>query len=415
MVINETTAAFIAAHRHDDVRNLALRYSGVTDVDLPFALDQIAGWQTACKKLPTWAAVDGIIYPPHLNMEQCSSEDTARYKASLCQPAPLLVDLTGGFGVDFSFMAPRFGHAVYVERNEKLCAIARNNFQRLGLDNVEVVCGDGVEYLRSMQYKSVGSDAAKFPQFYIDPARRDTNGRKVFGISDCTPDVLAIKDELLAKACCVMVKLSPMLDWHAAVKAFSGCCREVHIVSVGNECKELLLMLGDNEANPSRLPVIICVNDGRRFQALPSSDTSVRLTDGLEKKFLYVPNASVMKAGVYAQVTAAYPVVMVDKSSHLFLSDEDISGFPGRKFVILATTTMNKRELKEKLGGISQASVSTRNFPLSAVELKKRLKLKDGGDIHLFATTFRGKHVIIIATTEAATSGADVYIHRNLH
>lgn len=408
MVINETTAAFIVAHRHDDVRNLALRYSGATDVDLPFALDQIAGWQTACKKLPTWAAVDGIIYPPHLNMEQCSSEATAKYKASLCPTAPLLVDLTGGFGVDFSFMARRFERAVYVERSEMLCAIARNNFQRLGLDNVEVVCGDGVEYLRSMQSQSASLNMAMLPLIYIDPARRDTNGRKVFGISDCSPDVLAIKDELLAKAGSVMIKLSPMLDWHAAVKAFGGCCREVHIVSVGNECKELLLMLESNDIHPSRQPVIICVNDGQRFQALPSSDASVRLADGLEKKFLYVPNASVMKAGVYAQVTAAYPVVMVDKSSHLFLSDEDINGFPGRKFVILATTTMNKRELREKLGGISQANVSTRNFPLSAVELKKRLKLKDGGNIHLFATGFRGKHVIIIATTEAGMSGADV-------
>lgn len=407
MVINETTAAFIAAHRHDDVRNLALRYNGVTGVDLPFALDQIAGWQTACKKLPTWAAVDGIIYPPHLNMEQCSSEATARYKASICPTAPLLVDLTGGFGVDFSFMAHRFERAVYVERSEMLCAIARNNFQRLGLDNVEVVCGDGVEYLRSMQYKSSSLNMATLPLIYIDPARRDTNGRKVFGISDCSPDVLAIKDELLAKAGSVMIKLSPMLDWHAAVKAFGGCCREVHIVSVGNECKELLLVLEDDKTNPPCLPVLICVNDGQRFQVLPSSDASVRLADGLEKKFLYVPNASVMKAGVYAQVTATYPVVMVDKSSHLFLSDEDINGFPGRKFVILATTTMNKRELREKLGGISQANVSTRNFPLSAVELKKRLKLKDGGNIHLFATGFRGKHVIIIATTEAGMSGAD--------
>lgn len=408
MVINETTAAFIAAHRHDDVRKLALRYSGAADVDLPFALDQIAGWQTACKKLPTWAAVDGIIYPPHLNMEQCSSEETAKYKASLCPTAPLLVDLTGGFGVDFSFMAHRFERAVYVERSEMLCAIARNNFQRLGLDNVEVVCGDGVEYLRSMQSQSASLNMATLPLIYIDPARRDTNGRKVFGISDCSPDVLAIKDELLAKAGSVMVKLSPMLDWHAAVKAFSGCCREVHIVSVGNECKELLLMLESNDTHPSRQPVIICVNDGLRFQALPSSDAFVRLADGLEKKFLYVPNASVMKAGVYAQLTAAYPVAMVDKSSHLFLSDEDISAFPGRKFVILATTTMNKRELREKLAGISHANVSTRNFPLSAVELKKRLRLKDGGNIHLFATTFRGKHVIIIATTEAGSVDADI-------
>lgn len=457
MVINETTAAFIAAHRHDDVRNLALRYSGVTGVDLPFALDQIAGWQTACKKLPTWAATEGVLYPPHLNMEQCSSETTARYKAALVsrlitecisdavmaencgarqdaiaadgrqRHAATLVDLTGGFGVDFSFMSRGFAHAVYVERNERLCAIARHNFGALGIGNAEVVCGDGVEHLRAMGCGMTDAPCVIF----VDPARRDANGRKVFGIGDCVPDVLSIKDELLSKAAFVVIKLSPMLDWHAAAKAFGESCREVHVVSVANECKELLLVLGAlpfsrrwrKDEGSVRL---VCVNDGQEFAVetgcLPISGrdgdcgygklpivagaSAGRLVPlcgevgagGLDDvpRFLFVPNASVMKAGCFAEVARVFGVSMLDANSHLFVSNDEVEGFPGRRFRIIATTTMNKRELKGKLANISQANISVRNFPLSAVELRKRLKLKDGGDIHLFATTCCGRHVIIM-------------------
>lgn len=258
---DESTCAFVRQHRTDDVRQLALQSTGKAVVNLPFVLDQIAGWQMARTKLPAYAAHEGIVYPPHLNMEQCSSEATARYKAALVSrllaadvantmpaddvahtiPADkvaetMLVDLTGGFGIDFSFLAPLFGKAVYVERNENLCAIARHNFNCLGLTHFEAINADGVAYLQ--QRVTEPADSSHRLIVFIDPARRDANGHKVFGIEDCTPDVLALKDRLMAVASCVLLKLSPMLDWHAAARAFRPYCREVHIVSVANECKE---------------------------------------------------------------------------------------------------------------------------------------------------------------------------------
>lgn len=451
MIINETTAAFVAAHRHDDVRELALRYgsaqykqgrqdkqgrSAGDGVDLTFALDQIAGWQVARKKLPTWAATDGIVYPPHLNMEQCSSEATARYKAESLFPSlspagrgeaspqcsdgcadkdgnaegvpsprpdgagvgvgsadSLLVDLTGGFGVDFAFMAPHFGHAIYVERNERLCAMAQHNFHALGLRNVEVVNGDAEAFLANWNNRKI-SNLKSQTTIYLDPARRDANGRKVFGIEDCTPNVLALKDALLARADRVMIKLSPMLDWHAAVRAFGGSCREVHVVSVAGECKELLVVLENEATQGVRL---VCVNDGQVFRCSAQGQASVRLADSLEAKFLFVPNASIMKAGCFGEVAEAFGVSMVGANSHLFVGNETIGGFPGRSYKILATTTMNKRELRQKLAGINKADISVRNFPLSADALRKRLRLGEGGGIHLFATTFHGNHVIIVA------------------
>lgn len=393
---SESTIKFVREHRNDDVRQLALRFANRLNEDglnLDLALNQISGWQTARKKLPSWAANDDIIFPPHLNMEQCSSEKTARYKARLCGSGSL-IDLTGGFGVDFSFMSRCFGHAVYVERDERLCAIAKHNFHALGLRNVEVVCGDGVEYLHSIN--RTGSQTT----IYLDPARRDIHGRKVYGIEDCTPDVLQLKDELLSKADRVMIKLSPMLDWHAAVKAFGDCCKEVHIVSVGNECKELLLMLESQQPDISynNAPIkVVCVNDEEIFAVSSDIPRTIRLSDSIDAKYLYIPNASVMKAGIFAHLTDVFPLAMADRDSHVFLSNEDINGFPGRKFNIIATTTMNKKELKQKLAGIGRANISVRNFPLSAEALRQRLKIKDGGDIYLFATTVCGKYIIYIA------------------
>ena len=206
--MNESTALFIHKHTDDDIRQLALRGTKDPEVDLPFALDQIAGRQTARRKLPTWAKTEGIIYPPHLSMEQCSSEQTARYKAAITGQGRRMIDLTGGFGVDFSFMARNFKEAVYVERQEHLCRIARENFQLLGLTQAEVVCCDAVDYLQNMAHADV---------IYIDPARRDGHGGRTYGISDCTPDVIVLRPLLLEKADCIIIKLSPMLDWRKAV------------------------------------------------------------------------------------------------------------------------------------------------------------------------------------------------------
>ena len=389
---------FIREHRHDDVRQLALQAARYPDIDMQQALQQIAGWQTARTKLPEWAATDGIVYPPRLSMEQCSSEATAKYKAKVLDPSPsTVIDLTGGFGVDFSYMARGFQKAVYVERQPHLCEAARHNFQLLGLENAEVVCGDGVEYLKNLPSPS---NAQSPLTIYLDPARRDENGKKTYAISDCTPDVVALKDLLLEKAGRVMIKLSPMLDWHKAVDDL-GEVVEVHIVSVDNECKELLLVLAKNPAAPLR---VVCANirhdaETELFEFFPSNDSlSIPLFPALrERDFLYEPNASIMKAGCFAEVAHRFGVQPTGINSHLFLSPQFIPDFPGRKFQIEKVTSMNKKELKHIIGGLTKANITVRNFPLSVAELRKRLKLADGGDTYIFATTLGEKdHVLLI-------------------
>ena len=389
---------FIREHRNDDVRQLALQAARYPDIDMQQALQQIAGWQTACTKLPEWAATDGIIYPPRLSMEQCSSEATAKYKAKVLDPTPsTIIDLTGGFGVDFSYMARGFQKAVYVERQPHLCEAARHNFQLLGLENTEVVCGDGVEYLKNLPSPFHPPSPRTI---YLDPARRDENGKKTYAISDCTPDVVALKDLLLEKAGLVLIKLSPMLDWHKAVDDL-GEVVEVHIVSVDNECKELLLVLAKNPVAPLR---VVCANirhdaETELFEFFPSNDNlSIPLFPALrERDFLYEPNASIMKAGCFAEVAHRFGVQPTGSNSHLFLSPQFIPDFPGRKFQIEQVTSMNKKELKHVIGGLTKANITVRNFPLSVAELRKRLKLADGGDTYIFATTLGEKdHVLLI-------------------
>jgi hypothetical protein len=394
--LNQATADYIRANADADVRQLALQ-GKQEGVDLLFALQQIAGRQTARTKLPSWAAIDGIVYPPHLSMEQCSSEPTARYKAMLAGGGSRLVDLTGGFGVDSSYMARGFQKAVYVERQHHLCEAARHNFQLLGLENAEVVCGDGIEYLKNLPFPF---NAQSPLTIYLDPARRDENGKKTYAISDCTPDVVALRDLLLEKAGRVMIKLSPMLDWHKAVDDL-GEVVEVHIVSVDNECKELLLVLAKNPAAPLR---VVCANirhdtETELFEFFPSNDNlSIPLFPTLrERDFLYEPNASIMKAGCFAEVADRFGVQPTGSNSHLFLSPQFTPNFPGRKFQIEKVTSMNKKELKHVIGGLTKANITVRNFPLSVAELRKRLKLADGGDTYIFATTLGEKdHVLLI-------------------
>ena len=388
---NAVSIAFARAHRLDDVRRLALQAARYPDVDMPWALDQIQGWQTARHKLPSWAATDGIIYPPHLSMEQCSSEFTARYKADVAARiagtgARRLVDLTGGFGIDFSSMSRRFGEAVYVERQEPLCEIMRHNIQRLDLRHVEVIQGDGIDYLHKLDHASV---------IFLDPARRDANGAKTVGISDCTPDVMTVKEELLGKSDHVMLKLSPMLDWHQAVSDL-GCVTELHIVSTANECKELLLVL--SSVAPEALQVY-CVNDGLVFVDDDATvEKAVTMAAGVAAgDFLYEPNASVMKAGCFGLLCRRYGVGALSANSHLLVSPRLVDDFPGRKFQVQTVCSMSKKVLRQTLTGVTQANIAVRNFPLTAQELRRRLKLKDGGTLYLFATTLSdGSHVLII-------------------
>lgn len=370
--VNQSTLDYIRQHADEDVRQLALRGHKCPDVDLQYALEQIAGRQKARTKLPSWAAIDGIVYPPHLSMEQCSSEVTARYKASIAGKGALFVDLTAGFGVDMAFISQGFQKAVHVERQPQLCAISSENFRLLGLNHIEVVCGDGVAYLHTMRHADL---------LFIDPARRDVHGGRTYDISDCTPNVLEILDEMLEKADRVMIKLSPMLDWRKAV-ADLGKVNEVHIISVDNECKELLLILSKTK-KPLR---VFCVNNDECFEVVEGISSQPRPLPQ-DMRYLYEPNASVMKAGCFDLIEQRFGVVQLERNSHLFVSDKEILGFPGRQFLIEKRTSMNKRELKATLADVDQANITVRNFPMSVAELRKRLKLKEGGDVYIFATT----------------------------
>ena len=495
-IMNQATLDFIRQHQDDDVRQLAFLGSKYPEVDMPFALDQIRGRKMARVKLPRWASIDGIIYPPHISMEQCSSEQTALYKAELaarllglspsssengeekekesenasnlhlseicefagkwavdsefakneatCKKKQILteseenvneikgephegdfseetgfVDLTGGFGVDFSYIASRLGvKSMYVERQAHLCEAAKENFERLGLKNAIVKNGDGIEVLHSFASKK--DDAASeslgitedqsqsllktnlgLKLIFIDPARRDDAGNKVVSLKDCTPDVTVLQEEMLSKADYVIIKLSPMLDWHRAVSELN-CVQEVHIISVNNECKELLLVLSARNMGNLR---IYCVNDAQSFVCeesdMESSSVKIAPFTLEEMLYLYEPNASLMKAGCFCVLSKRYGAGMLSKNSHLFVSREPIAVFPGRSFRIIAISSFSKKELKRHLSGITKANIATRNFPLSVAELRKRLKLKDGGETYIFATTLSDESHVLVITEKA--------------
>ena len=451
-IMNDETREFVAMHRNEDVRELALKAKRVEGLDLPLALDQIAGWQIARKKLPQWASCEGIVCPPHISMEQCSSQFTAQYKSEVAQtllaPAATvrarvsdsgesdnqttksepqlsdsaesvmqtaksafqlsdspesdtlvarraMVDLTGGFGVDFSYLARGFSQATYVERQRHLCDLAEHNMAALGLDQARIVCGDGVEYLRQM---------GPVDFIYLDPARRDEHGSRTYAIEDCTPNVFELRDLLLSKSQYTLVKLSPMLDWRKAVADFDGTVREVHIVATGNECKELLLVLGQQVHEEPSAPRVFCVNDNQRIDY-----DSAAYTQGLRiggkplpeaKNYLYEPNASIMKAGCFDLVEERFGVTQVGPSSHLFVSATPVADFPGRGFAIEAIGGMNKKDIKRLLNGTKQANIAVRNFPLTAPQLRKKLKLADGGPVYLFGTTMQGCDHVLLRTSK---------------
>ena len=387
-MINKQTWDFIRQHTADDVRKLALQGTKEADVDLPMALQQIAGRQTAMKKLPSWAAVDGVLYPPHLNMEQCSSEQTARYKAQLAGSGDTYVDLTGGLGVDFYWMSQHFKQRYYIEQNAELCTLAEYNFHTLDL-TCSVCCCTAATYLPDIPHADV---------IFLDPARRNEHGGRTYDIRDCTPNILELLPLLMEKADKVILKLSPMFDWRKAVDDLHHVT-EVHIVSVDNECKELLLVV-ESVVRPLRL---VCVNNDQRFEVpstisqQPSASTPQPSAITPQPSYLYEPNASIMKAGCFTALLQHYPVEQISANSHLFQSSVEIEDFPGRRFQICAISSTNKQSLKEALAGIERANITVRNFPMSVEQLRKKLHLKDGGDTYIFATTKAdGAHCLYI-------------------
>ena len=381
-----TKAEFIALHKTDDVRKIGLKKMP-DGVDASFCMQQIEGWQLAQKKIPKWAETKGLLYPPRLSMEQCSSEKTALYKQQqvqrlLCDEMEEMVDLTGGFGIDFSYMAPLFQKAVYIERQEQLCRIAQQNFNLLGLYRAEI---------RNAEAENELPNIDKVSLIYADPARRNSAGRKVVFLNECQPDIVALQDELMKRAKLVMLKLSPMLDIQQALRQMNYV-REVHVVSIDGECKELLLVMCYQE-----LPLYYyCVNIAKTVQEIivPEVWQNAVLCEK-EKTFLYEPNASILKAGVQDALCEQFKVEKLHQFSHLYTSDKLIDDFPGRSFRILGKSDFSKQGLRGVLAGVKQANITVRNFPATVQELRKKLKLSEGGNIFLFATTMQdASHVL---------------------
>lgn len=394
MQISPETQAFIREHQADDVRTLALQSRKYPDVDMPTAITQIAGRQVAAEKIPSWKEIEDIWYPKHLSLEQCSSEITARYKASLLARLPQkesFTDLTGGFGIDCSFLAAGFKSATYVERQKELCEIAAHNFPILGLPHLNVRNEDGVSYLEAM---------SPVDCIFLDPARRNEHGGKTVAISDCEPNVAELEDLLLSKASSVMVKLSPMLDLSLALKELHHT-REVHIISVNNECKELLLLLGQSlSENTVEIP-IHCINLSTKgeqhfaFSREQEQRSECTYTNTLGT-YLYEPNASLLKAGAFRSISAAYSLKKLHPNSHLYTSETLIEDFPGRTFRITNQYSFNKKEIKEGLSDLKKANITVRNFPATVAELRKRIKLTEGGDTYLFASTLNDGQKVLI-------------------
>ena len=379
------TDDFILTHRHDDVRQLALQADRFRDVDMRHALVQIEGWQLAEKKKLPWAEIEGIMYPEHLAMEQCSSGPTAEYKRRVvmehCEGRSM-ADLTGGLGVDCWQIGSGFREVTYIERNPELCALARHNFKVLGLGRAEIVEGDSISYLSSSHH---------YELIFIDPARRDTAGRKVVTLSHCTPDMTEVQDQLLSSADVVMAKLSPLLDL-PVIRRQLKCLEEIHVVSVDGECKEIVTV---QKKDSSRIePMIFCVN----MKSNTDHYDSVMFTETEEKEavceytstlgaWLYEPNASIMKAQCFRTLASRFSLRKLHPNSHLYTSDEPVDGFPGRCFIIKGVSSFDKKELKHFLSSITHANITVRNFPSSAEDVRRKLRLKDGGDSYIFATT----------------------------
>ena len=414
--LNAATTLFVKAHGDDDVNMLALKGCGNADVNLPLALQQIAGRQKAKKKLPSWYLIEGLYYPLPLSMEQCSSESSALYKKRVVERwlSEVLdkqsveahhVDLTGGLGVDFSFMAKDFGRATYVEHTAALCRLARHNLPLLGLPHADVVCEEAEDYLSAMEPVDV---------LFVDPARRDSHGGRTFAIEQCTPDVLHLRPLLLAKAKVIVIKLSPMLDWRKAVSDMGRDVVEVHIVAVAGECKELLLVLESKYSKAHRELKLYCVNDDKEeiFRFQWSEDGELREfsdAEGQESSsiegplptlstpfFLFEPHASLMKSGCFATLARRYGVRQLSANSHLFCATSDVPSFPGRRFAVDAVSSLNKKQLKPLLEGLRQANITVRNFPLTVDELRRRLKIKEGGSTYIFATTLADRTSVLL-------------------
>ena len=394
---NNLTEQFIREHLKADVRTLALS-AHPDGVDMQYALTQISGWQAARLKVPLWAATEGIVYPRHLSLEQCTSQYIAQYKASFIESILgsgfKMADITGGMGVDCFFISRSGSKVYYNEMSAELCDCARANFKALGRPEIEISCSTAEDYIVSLTPDSLDL-------IYLDPARRGDAGRKLLSISDCQPDTVALQDDLLHIAPKVMVKLSPMLDISRALTELRHVSR-VMVIGLEGECKEItLLMQRDFDAEPTITAVDINSN-GTPEMAVSSAKSNenalpLPITDPQQLQpgtYISEPSAPYMKSALFRTIAARTNTSLLHPDTHLFWSKEKPENFPGRTFMVKGIIPFDKRSLSALVK--TQANLSVRNFPESAPALQQRLKLRDGGPRYLIATTLSDSRRILL-------------------
>lgn len=396
--MNTDIAIFIGEHLHDDVQQLALqrnRFPQLSDADFRFLLQQIEGRQRTKDKLPSFALTPDWWYPVRLSCEQCSSEATARYKAEIIKPFigqadATLIDLTAGYGVDTFFMSEHTQRAHYVERNAELCAIAQHNFA-LSRPHIQVHNTIAEEFLSSLPISNSPYPISN-TLIYLDPARRSQSGGKVFRIEDCEPNVIEILPILRKYASAILIKFSPMLDISAAMQSL-GSEWDIHVVALHNEVKEVLFITGNSTIHA----VNISHNQTTRFTLTQAEEkaTQNHIANTIGK-YLYEPNAAIIKAGAFRLVGERYGIAKLDTNTHLYTSDTLLPDFQGRVWKVIDTHLAKPSTLDPKL----KYSIISRNYPLSPEQMRKKYKLQDGNDYYLIGARHQGKPTLMLCLRE---------------
>jgi len=387
-ILNLQVQAFINAHIGDDVTALALRKNPFPDINWSSLLNQIAAKTKAKDKLPIWFSKADIVYPSKISVEQTSSEKTAKYKASLIS-GKNLIDLSGGFGVDDFYFAKRFEAVVHCELNAELSAIVQHNFGILQADNIDCQCGDSAEILKER--------SEKFDWIYIDPSRRNENKGKVFMLRDCLPSVPDLLDFYLEYAPNILMKTAPVLDLAAGLSELSQV-KKIHIVAVENEVKELLWEIEKEFVGDIEIRTVNLLKDNAEHFDFKWNEQADIASLGFPRKYIYEANAAIMKSGGFSTIALRYGLDKLHANSHLYTSDLVID-FPGRVFEVTASIPYRKQEMKQWLEN-KKANVATRNFPDSVEIIRKKWKIKDGGDQYCFFTTVPNEDKIVLICTK---------------
>ena len=415
--IQQKIREFVAKNWQKDTQNLILGLPAHLRIYAQSVGEQVKGKKKAQYKLSKWFSDENIVYPPTLNMEQSSSEKTAKFKAEAVfreifannslEKKGILADMTGGFGVDVVFFAEKFEKVLYFEQNKTLFDVAQHNFKVFNINNIQTISENSIDFFNHNFNHNNHNNLGFFDCIYLDPARRNEKAQKIVQLSDCEPNILAIKDDLFEKTDFILLKTSPMLDISKAVLELKNVVK-IWVIAIENECKEVLYLLKKEEKKDNQnqektlliLPIIavnlLKNNEIELFESDFFNQKNTQISNYSKPlKYLYEPNAPLMKIGCFEQITADFSVEKIAPNSHLYTSETLKSNFLGRIFEITNICKLDKNEIL-KLIPSKKANISVRNSPLSVEKIREKLGLKDGGDVFVFVTTQENMEVVVI-------------------